>query len=132
MTNKQRVSIRNYIAFLASHLGLNDWSIRLMPQVCENPNHAATVVCTPGRKIAQVTLAEDWLEQTPEEQRHVLIHELIHVHADHEFQYIEDTLPTLIGSVAYLPFEKAYRDLHEHAVDALASAMEDHFPVPVV
>lgn len=131
MTDKQRKGLLRYIGMLARNMNLADWQIYLSPEPCSNPALAASVSCTPGRKIAHINLAANWFEQDHVSQRHVLVHELLHIHADQEFQLIEDTLPTLIGSTAYHAFEKAYRNLHEHGVDAIASALAPHFPVPV-
>jgi hypothetical protein len=131
LTDKQRKSLLRYLGGITAYLGLTEWEVRLADEPCEDPSHAATVQCVPGRKIATIQLAADWFTQSPAQQRHVLIHELIHIHTDQEFQYIEDSLPEMIGSMAYFPWEKAYRNLHEHATDALAKALAEHFPVPL-
>lgn len=131
MNVRQRKMLMRYLGQIAPHLGLSDWDIFLKPEPCENPEHAATVTCIPGRKIANIQVAADFFDAPPVQQRHVLIHELIHIHVDQEFQLIEDVLPPLMGSVGYHPFEKAYRNLHEHGVDALASVLAPHFPVPM-
>lgn len=131
MTDKQRKGLLRYIGMLARNMNLADWQIYLRPEPTEDSNHAATVSCVPGRKIAHIQLAADWFEQDHASQRHVLVHELLHIHLDQEFQLIEDVVPELIGAAAYLTFEKAYRNLHEHGVDAIASALAPHFPVPV-
>ena len=119
-----------YLGALAKQMRLSEWDIFLRAEPCEDSSHAATVSCVPGRKIANIQLSADWFETEPEAQRHVLVHELIHIHSDHEFQLIEDTLPGQLGSSAYFTFEKAYRNLHEHSVDALASILAPHFPLP--
>lgn len=129
---KQRKALMAYLGYLAPRLGLSAWDIFLRPEPCENPEHAATVSCIPGRKIANIQVAVDFFDTEPEKQRHVLVHELIHIHVDQEFQLIEDTLPGMIGSVAYHPFQAAFRSLHEHGVDAMASVLAPHYPLPTL
>ena len=129
MTDKQRKSLMKYLAGLAKQMRLSEWDIFLTADPCED-EHAATVSCVPGRKIAHISVSADWFDTEPSKQRHVLVHELIHILADPEFQLIEETLPTMVGSVGYFPFEKAFRNLHEHSVDALASVLAQHFPLP--
>ena len=130
MTDKQRKGLLRYLAMLARNMGLRDWTLYLRPEPCEDSSHAATVSCVPGRKIANIQVAADWFEQDAAAQRHVLVHELLHVHVDQEFQLIEDALPPLVGQTAYHTFERAYRNLHEHGVDAIASVLAPHFPLP--
>ena len=129
MTDRQRKSLMKYIAVLAKQMRLSEWDIFLRAEPCENVNHAATVSCVPGRNIANIQVSGDWFDMDPHTQRHVLVHELIHIHVDREFQLIE-ALSVMVGSAAFFLFETAFRDLHEHGVDAIASILAPHFPLP--
>lgn len=129
MTDRQFRSLAKYVIYVAAHIGLRDWTINILREPPDDDGHAATVSCVYGRKIANVRFSVDWMTQTPEEQRHVVIHELLHVHTDGALTLVEETLPTLLGMPAFKAFQEAYRRENEHAVDAIASVIEEFIPL---
>jgi hypothetical protein len=128
VTPKQRRSLLRYILDIAVHMGLRDWTFSLEAEPCEDA-HAATIACTYGRKIASICVSQHWMTTAPEEQRHVIIHELVHVHLDSNLTLVEGSLPSQLGASAFSVFREAYRQHNEHATDAIASAIEEFIPL---
>lgn len=128
MTDKQRLSLVNYVGRLADALGLGEWHLVLHYDSADAGN-AAEVSVVPGRRTAHISLSEDFPTFDPEEQRHVLVHELIHIHLDRIRTYARDTLPEVMGRPAWAAWHVTERDLNEYATDALAAAFAPHMPL---
>lgn len=127
MTNRQRRSLAKYIAGVAVEIGLRDWTLRFEAAPCEDPA-LATVQTVYGRKIANVRVAADFSDYSPEEQRNAIVHELIHVHFAQQNQAVADALDVL-GHEAQTVAAAAYRVGHEYGVDGLAYAIAPNYPL---
>ena len=130
MTPRQRQGYARYVRLIADHMGLTDWRLELHYDGTE-PEIAAHVSCVTGRRIAHITLSGDFGTFAPEEQRHVVVHELLHIHLDPMGQYAHDTLPGLLGGPVFTAWITAYRTANENATDAIAAALSPLFPVPM-
>lgn len=129
MNDRARRSLAKYIFSIAKEFGLRDWDLYLMPEKPPDEEAAASVRCVYGRRKANIYIGDDFWHSNPEEQRRIILHELIHVHQDQTLTLVEETLPDLLGKPAMFTFEKAYRQANEHGVDALAAAIADRYPL---
>lgn len=127
MTPKQLRSLAKYTSVIAAELGLRDWTLAFPDEPCEE-GALAEVDCTYGRKRATVRFAPDFMHHPPEEQRIVVLHELIHIHFAQERQAVRDALDSL-GRDAREVAHESYRMSHEYGVDGLASAIADRYPL---
>lgn len=128
MTPKQHRSLAQYILNAAVTLGLRDWQIVLHGEPCDDPDHAATVSCLYERKIAHIHVAANFADMDPVEQRHVIAHELAHIHMDADFNYLSELLPGMVGAAAWTPIEATIRLLHEQGIDGVAGGLEAALP----
>lgn len=127
MNIRQRRSLAKYVASIAAEFGLRDWTFDFPNGPCSD--HAlAEVDCTYGRKRAAIRFSTDWMGLSPEEQRHVVVHELIHVHFAQANQAARDGFEAL-GRDAGKIANDAYSVGHEYGVDGLADAIDSHFPL---
>lgn len=133
MTNSQMRSLGRYVSDIAQMLGLDDWKITVHAEepgdAIDGSDAIASVSCTYGRKIASLRLGKDFLNSPPEEQRHVLVHELIHVHMWGVLALVRTTLPKMLGESAYDVLLTALTQQDEHATDALATAVAPMLPL---
>jgi hypothetical protein len=122
MTESDKGWLAGYLRDLADRMGLKDWTIEVLADLCDDDSHA-DIRCIEGRKLAKVRFARDWREQTPETQRHTCCHELIHCH----FAAVHlDTLRKL-KSVDGETFM-----MHlEYGIDGMADAIAPHMPLPL-
>lgn len=127
MTPKQLRSLARYTSVIAAELGLRDWTLTFPNEPCED-GALATVDCSYGRKRATVLFASDFTDHPPEEQRIVVLHELIHIHFAQERQAVRDALDSLGRDAREIAYE-SFRMSHEYGVDGLADAIADRYPL---
>lgn len=131
MKKKQRKKIGKYIRCLADCTSLRDWSFTLFHEPLPEESGAfATVKPVYGRKIAEITLCNNFVDLDPDKQRHILVHELIHCHFDMCDNFFENVLQQLVGIQVYKTAFADYRQWMEFGVDAMAEALAPHLPLP--
>lgn len=118
----------DFLRSTADLLGLRDWELRLSEEPATDEDNNAEVRVTFGQRRATVTLARDFNTEPLETQQHCLVHELLHIHFDPTFTLLSQSLPNLIGKTAWTILEEAQREREEHAVDALATALNPLIP----
>lgn len=118
---RQRAEFEPYLRLLADRLHLKDWSFVLRDEAPDSADAIAAINCAEGRKYAWCYLSESFLRSSPEDQRHTLIHELLHCHmagADH------------VAARMITEHFQLYRLHCEYAVDGLADALAPLLPLP--
>jgi hypothetical protein len=120
-----------YLRWVASeYLKLADWRVWLMSDPNADDDAIATVFPTQGRKRAQVWLERDWQPRSPEDKRHTIAHELIHLH--HRDQ--TDVIRKALHESGYLPqpaydlLWESFRLATEVMVDELADVIAPTLP----
>jgi len=130
MTAAERKRLARYIRTVANTLGLHDWRLDIQEDEPDTKEAWASVSCTYGRRIAQMWLSHGFELLDPAEQRHVIVHELLHIHFDRALSLAESSLPGLLGVGAYSVYLASLRENLEHGVDAVADALAPAFPLP--
>lgn len=122
MLDERRRRFGPYLRDLADRMHLKDWAVVLEDGPPDDRSCMASVDCVDGRKLATVLVSDHFLSDTPEEQRHTLVHELIHAHFD------------MASTLAFRGLDKqgrqAFRSLMEYGVDGLADALAPLLPLP--
>ena len=132
MTKPTTKQINSYIRKLADQLGLKDWTILLgedEPQP-ENENTRADYTPTPTRKFSYVRFRSDMCEWPASEQRHAVIHELIHLHMVGMSEILREDLCDHLGQHLYNLAWNGYNRQRELAVDAIAASIAQWLPLP--
>ncbi len=119
------VAFAAYVAYLCELLEIREWRITLANDPPDNLDAAAEIKCTYGRKVASIKLCREFFSLAPDEQRHVIIHELIHVLTDGLDNVIENGVDTLIGKPAFTVLHEAWNVQLEYLTDHLAYVVED-------
>jgi len=81
-----------YFREIADRLNLREWAISIDNTGPGNPNAAAAVRHSLGRKVAMIDLSEHFLRESEDYQRHVAVHEILHLHHAQEKHMLESTL----------------------------------------
>lgn len=123
--------LQAYIRLLRDQMILNHWEVILSTETCvEGAN--ATVHDVRGRQVAAIRVHKDWFTYTPEDQREILVHELLHLtHIG-----VSDVLTEGIGGSMYLPYKAwaGFRGLFylevEKMVDHLSCILAPNMPLP--
>lgn len=129
MTKAKRNAVTKYLNVLQAHMELRDWDVAVSEEECEN-DYDARIYLTYGRKLARIVLSPDFLSGTPEEQRHTLVHELVHCHLEPACNMVQNDLQTPLNKSADMLFWAGFRRQMEYGVDALACALAPHMPLP--
>jgi hypothetical protein len=121
--DERRLSWQAYFREVADRMRLKDWTVEVAPDPPADSGALAEVVCTYGRLWATVRLGDGFLVRSPEEQRHAVVHELVHCHTDLAAQIALEAMPEAVKAV--------FRRLKEHETDALAEIIAPHMPLPL-
>lgn len=124
MTDPRRQAFAPYVRDLADRLRLRDWTVVVKDDEPEDKDSHASIHCVYGRKRALLRLSDDFLGDDPEDQRHTVVHELLHCHLDDAYWYAIDR----IGGDAAA--RQAFDRFAEKAVDGLADAIAPLMPTP--
>lgn len=128
--------LEDYFYHIAGILKLSDWTFHfdwnwVDPDEREDEEYGAQIHCVGGRKHAIIRIGNDFRADSAEEQRHYVVHELIHCHfSPIDLVFREDLInfmqDDLTGySALYLAHDRAL----EYAVDGLTDAICPHLPL---
>lgn len=126
MRDERRQAFSPYVRDIADRLRLRDWTIRVMDDEPEDKDAAASCQCIYGRKLANIRLAGSFLDDEPAEQRHTVVHELLHCHLDDAYWFAYGQLPGDGGT------REAFVRFFEKGIDGLADAISPLLPLPEV
>lgn len=129
MKKKHLAKLSPYVRQIANELELRDWQFILDDEPIE-PGAFGQIWPTRGRKIAWIGFCKDFHKLRPEQQRHTIVHELIHCHFANTLDFFNESLPGLAGKkVAKVAKRECV--LHvEFGVDAMADAIAQRLPLP--
>ena len=129
MTDDKHAYWLDYLRSLADQIGLKDWDIILGRDEPNGDDVLADVTCTTGQKSAFVRLSKNIQNETPEKQREVLLHELLHCHFDDIDTAVYHAVEVIGGSAIEL-CRKIVKDRIEFATDAVAIVVAPFYPLP--
>lgn len=111
-----------YVRRIADLMCLRDWFIQLIWEGPDEPEVAADIKCIPGRRLAYIRLGDSFLDDyTPDQQRHTVVHELVHAHLDQAQKVAEEAMGEQWA---------VFRLLLEYGVDAIADGWAPCLPLP--
>lgn len=110
-----------YFSDLRARLRLLDFTIGLSPEPC-GEEFGAEIRCDPARKFATIYLSDEFLSDTPEEQRRLAVHELLHAH----FHIMDGYLHDVLTREQY----RAYDLIAETPIEELTLIIAPFMPLP--
>lgn len=123
-----------YVRDTANALGLRDWFFTLNHEPIRSEDSCiGQVTCTYGQKSALIELGYFFHTFSPEKQRKIIVHELLHVHVSQIKRHVSPTHAE-VSKILGLPASTILYDTlyleEEMAVDALEQALSKFFPLP--
>lgn len=122
------VALHRYIHDLCERMGLRDWDVSIIESE-PDPEHDAECHTIYGAKRARLRISESLREYSPEKQRRIIVHELVHPHLDNLYESFK-TLQGHLHRDAYDLLEQAVRRDLEFAVDGISVAWAESLPLP--
>ena len=116
--------LTTYVRTLADAMGLADWKVDIRDEACDE-QYDAYVTIVPGAKWALIELQPRFLEKSDDEQRHTLVHELMHLHFDECHGVLKRNLE---DDPMHRVIENEHLNFMEHGVDAVAAAISKLLP----
>lgn len=126
MTDEQ---LRQYVRLVADALGLKDWSFYAERK--DSEDNTAECACVYGRQYATIRFDRAFFEETPDEQRIIVIHELLHCHHAPVDELIENALPHVMTEQQHNVFMATYRVNMERMIDPVAVAIAGMGAIPL-
>lgn len=115
MTDYRKQRFQGYVRELADTLKLKDWEIKIKDGGARE-GAIASIYMPYGQKKASLYFSEEFLEETLEEQRQIIIHELVHLHFENAM---------FLGKK-----RKGFDKAMEIAIDEISTAIATYFPLP--
>lgn len=129
MKKSERKILGEYLRATADAMELRDWNVVLSREPCDDDTFAQCR-CRYGTKRIEVKVPKDFPTATTlEEQRHTLIHELVHAHTDGAWKVVEEDFAGALGREARALLMASYTREIEVGINALASALAKHLPL---
>lgn len=118
-----------YLRDIADLLGLRDWTVEAEHEPCP-PDHLCEVRIPHERRELHVSFCSDFDELEAVEQRHAIVHELVHPHLSGIWSAVEDGAREAFGGMAYRVYAASVRREVERSTDALAAVVAAYLPEP--
>ena len=122
-------ALEAYLADVQAALNLSHWTLPIAREASDLDAFADIAVNSQADFTAELRISHDWWEQTPERQREVMCHEVLHLNA-HQADAVVENLEESLGKIAWAVFEPQYEDAAERAVDHIAKVIAQHLPLP--
>ena len=121
-------ALEGYVAELQVALNVTYWKITVVRDAADveawadiNPHSQA--------ETADLRVSHDFWKQTPDHQREVLIHEMLHIVTARLDQTVE-SIEEAFGKVIWAIYEPLFEDATERVVDHLAKVIAPWVPLP--
>jgi len=121
-------ALESYVAELQEALAITVWKITVVREASDveawadiNPHEQA--------ETADLRVSYDFWKQTPEHQREILAHEMLHIVTARLDQTVE-AMEEAFGKIAWAIFEPQYVNATERMVDHIAKVLAPYLPLP--
>ena len=121
-------ALEGYVAELQVALNVTYWKITVVRDAADveawadiNPHSQA--------ETADLRVSHDFWKQSPDHQREVLIHEMLHIVTARLDQTVE-AMEEAFGKIAWAIFEPQYVNATERVVDHIAKLLAPNLPLP--
>lgn len=127
-------AINKYLLDIAKLLNLAEWLIVVNDDPPNDEHASATINSRSGQRFAGVWVSDEFLDPAStkfnaELRTQTLIHEVLHLHFEDAWHFIDDYADNELGRVIRPLFQNTYRYKMEVGVDQLAWALVGMLPL---
>lgn len=123
-----RKAVEKYCNEALPLLNLRQWKIKISADIPADDSWADVEV-SENLWEATIRLSNDYFKESPESQRRIIAHELLHVHHAAMERAI-NSLEGILGSQAFELLDKLWDTESERAADALSFVVDQVLPLP--
>jgi len=120
--------LRDWVGLSQTVLGLDHWEITIV-EAASDVDAWADIDAHGQQPTADLRVSFDFWKQTPEKQRLVLTHELMHLVVA-RYARIAENLEDALGSLAWAVIEPQLEDAEERAVEHMARIVAPYLSLP--
>jgi hypothetical protein len=122
------VALREWVNESQQVLGLDHWEITII-EAASDVDAWADIDAHPQQPTADLRVSFDFWKQSPEKQRLVLTHELMHLVVS-RYARIAENLEDALGALAWAVIEPQLEDAEERAVEHMARIVAPYLSLP--
>ena len=120
--------LRDWVSLSQTVLGLDYWEITIV-EAASDVDAWADIDAHGQQPTADLRVSFDFWKQTPEKQRLILTHELMHLVVA-RYARIAENLEDALGSLAWAVIEPQLEDAEERAVEHMARIVAPYLSLP--
>jgi hypothetical protein len=109
-------------------MGLDHWEVTVI-EAASDVDSWADIEAHPQAPTADLRVSFDFWKQSPEKQRLVLTHELMHLVVS-RYARIAENLEDALGALAWAVIEPQLEDAEERAVEHMARIVAPYLSLP--
>ena len=122
------VALRGWVAEAQVQLGVESWEITIA-EAASDVDAWADIDAQSQQPTADLRVSHDFWTQTPEKQRLILTHELLHLVLA-RYARVTETLEDSLGKLAWAVLEPQLEDAEERATEHLARIVAPYLSLP--
>jgi hypothetical protein len=120
--------LRGWVADAQVMLGVDSWEITIV-EAASDVDAWADIDAQAQQPTADLRVSHDFWAQTPEKQRLILTHELLHLVLA-RYARVTETLEESLGKLAWAVLEPQLEDAEERATEHLARIIAPYLSLP--
>lgn len=130
LTTEDWDGIGQYVSYIRDGLGLHQWTVHVSHKPASK-DAQASISPVYGRKHAILSLARGWPDVDRKEQKHTIIHEMLHLLFFDTQSTLHRMQEVISEDLFYLLWE-SHTEALEFAIDHLADVLTHRFDDPPV
>ena len=128
MTFDDRLTLQHYVLELARLLGLDHWTFVFeLREPDGDTTLAETHIRTDGN-VATMRFTSRIRQESDDEVRQTVVHELLHCHTDRFADDMADALERATPASTWETLHELHRRAYERMVDGIAAAIANNYP----
>lgn len=129
MKKKDRKAVERFARSVADEIGLRDWQVGFNWNRPAEEGDGGNVDWVEGRRSIVIRLNESFKDYDADEQRYVIVHELVHAHFAQMQDTVEEDLQPHLSRPTYDIYSRSFRRAFEYGIDAVSHALADRLPL---
>lgn len=123
-----RTKVEEYLNAILPTLNLTQWKVKISKDI-PSDDAWADIEVSENLWEASLRISDDFFRETPESQRRILAHEMVHVHQA-SVERLVNTLEGVLGSQGYEILDKLWDTETERVAEALSFVIAQVMPLP--
>jgi len=129
-TQDKFIALRGWVTDAQVFLSIDNWEITVV-EAASDVDAWADIDPHPQAFTAELRVSHDFWAQTPERQRTILLHELLHIVLA-RYARVAETLEEPLGKLAWAVLEPQLEDAEERAIEHLTRIIAPYLALPVL